>query len=65
MKQVFISNKRKVSLKEVPTPRAIKDWVLVKILAAPIVTIIMNASANPGQRKGDKKLRLNLVFFCR
>jgi len=38
MKQVFISNKRKVSLKEVPTPRAIKDWVLVKILAAPMCT---------------------------
>ncbi|MGB5849804.1 MAG: zinc-binding dehydrogenase [Ignavibacteriaceae bacterium] len=38
MKQVFISDKKKVSLKEVPTPTAKKDWVLVKILTSPMCT---------------------------
>jgi L-iditol 2-dehydrogenase len=38
MKQLIISGKRKLSIKEIPTPAAVKDWALVKILSAPMCT---------------------------
>lgn len=38
MKQVFITGKKQTELRDVPTPKAKCDWVLVKIHVAPMCT---------------------------
>jgi len=38
MKKVVIRGKHSVEIVEVPTPKAVKDWALVKILSAPMCT---------------------------
>jgi len=38
MKKVVVRGKRNAELVEVPTPKAVKDWALVKIHAAPLCT---------------------------
>ncbi|MCD6116633.1 zinc-binding dehydrogenase [bacterium] len=38
MKKAIITAKREVALKEVPVPKAVKDWALVKIMSAPMCT---------------------------
>lgn len=38
MKQVFITGKEQVEIRDVPDPSAFKDWALVKIYAAPLCT---------------------------
>jgi L-iditol 2-dehydrogenase len=38
MKKAVILGKREAGIVEVPTPRAVKDWALVKVHATPMCT---------------------------